>query len=118
MYPTRGSSNVPDDAPRPTACELEPILTAERYPEDLAEEEVWGIVCRWQGMRCLFDLYCDAAIYPVYLNSVFPWWHQRSHEQGKTHLGRRATSLAIRLSDRGTPDVDIKAEAGSISTVL
>jgi hypothetical protein len=25
-------------------------------------EIIWDVVCRWQGMRLLFDLYCDSAI--------------------------------------------------------
>ncbi|PLN74449.1 hypothetical protein BDW42DRAFT_63445 [Aspergillus taichungensis] len=40
--------------------------------EDVPAEFIWDIVCRWQGMRVLYDLYCDPAVNEAYLASTFP----------------------------------------------
>ena len=36
-------------------------------------ETVWEVVCRWQGMRLLFDLFCDASVQESYSVSMFPY---------------------------------------------
>lgn len=40
--------------------------------DDIPAEVVWDIVCRWQGIRVLYDLYCDSVVNEAYLASTFP----------------------------------------------
>ncbi len=48
-------------------------------PGDLTEERIYAILCRWQGLRVLQDLYLDPMIHTKYLNSIFPYVeHDRS----------------------------------------
>ncbi|GAB1198998.1 hypothetical protein APSETT444_008330 [Aspergillus pseudonomiae] len=42
--------------------------------DSLPEDEVWSIVCRWQGLRLLYDLYCNPSIRSRYSRSVFLNW--------------------------------------------
>ncbi|KAB8260223.1 hypothetical protein BDV32DRAFT_123354 [Aspergillus pseudonomiae] len=42
--------------------------------DSLPEDEVWSIVCRWQGFRLLYDLYCNPSIRSRYSRSVFLNW--------------------------------------------
>ncbi|KAE8407224.1 hypothetical protein BDV37DRAFT_269345 [Aspergillus pseudonomiae] len=37
--------------------------------DSLPEDEVWSIVCRWQGFRLLYDLYCNPSIRSRYSRS-------------------------------------------------
>ncbi|KNG89005.1 hypothetical protein ANOM_002395 [Aspergillus nomiae NRRL 13137] len=48
------------------------------HPQQLSDEQVWGIVCRWHGMRSLFSLYSDTAIHDIYMNNWTPWWHSQT----------------------------------------
>lgn len=34
---------------------------------------IWEVVCRWQGMRLLFDLFCDASVQESYSVSMFSY---------------------------------------------
>lgn len=42
-------------------------------PEDLTNERIYAIVCRWQGLRILQDLYLNAAIGAKYSNFTFSY---------------------------------------------
>ncbi|KAJ6051012.1 uncharacterized protein N7446_005643 [Penicillium canescens] len=48
---------------------LKPLDCGEVIPDGV----VWDVVCRWQGLRLLFDLYVDTAIRKSYVKSVFPY---------------------------------------------
>jgi len=45
----------------------------EVRPEDLTDERVYTIICRWQGLRVLQDLYLDTTIGARYSDSTFPY---------------------------------------------
>ena len=38
------------------------LLSAVDSHTEIPAEIIWDVVCRWQGMRPLFDLYCDSSI--------------------------------------------------------
>jgi len=45
----------------------------EVRPEDLNDERVYTIICRWQGLRVLQDLYLATTIGARYSDSTFPY---------------------------------------------
>ncbi|KAI9766207.1 MAG: hypothetical protein M1839_005009 [Geoglossum umbratile] len=62
----------------------------EASEDDLTDDHIWSIVCRWQALRLLQDLYLHPFIRPAYLQSVFPF------EQGSNFTG-----LVDRLAREG-----------------
>ena len=60
-----------------------PNLAHER-PEDLTDERIYAIICRWHGLRVLQELYLDATIGTQYYESTFPYF--RDHDPADTPL--------------------------------
>ncbi|KAJ5663546.1 hypothetical protein N7507_004277 [Penicillium longicatenatum] len=48
---------------------LAPLEPGSEIPEGM----VWDVVCRWHGMRFLFDLYCDKSTSEAYIDSIFSY---------------------------------------------
>ena len=46
---------------------------ADQMPEDLTNERVYSIICRWQGLRILQNLYLDPVVGTKYSDSIFPY---------------------------------------------
>ncbi|KAJ5975171.1 hypothetical protein N7481_008878 [Penicillium waksmanii] len=47
---------------------LSPLTCGDKIPAEI----VWDVVCRWQRMRVLYNLYCNSAINEAYSTSTFP----------------------------------------------
>jgi hypothetical protein len=49
---------------------LGPLKCSDVIPAGI----VWDVVCRWQGMRVLYDLYCNSAINEAYSTVTSPFF--------------------------------------------
>lgn len=67
----------------------------------LADPEIWSIVCRWQGLRLLYDIYCDPSIRSLYNRSVRLNWpiHESYEEEYALHRDEHCPEPSIGQND-------------------
>ncbi|KAI9735981.1 MAG: hypothetical protein M1834_001447 [Cirrosporium novae-zelandiae] len=87
------SNQRPDRSVRPHASVSRHIYSATA--NDLTDEYVWDIVCRWQALRVLQDLYRDRSIHLTYCKSVFPYTTGLDSEEALSKMCAKEGPLSL-----------------------
>ncbi|CAI7661282.1 unnamed protein product [Penicillium pancosmium] len=92
---------------------LSPLTCGDNIPAEI----VWDVVCRWQGMRVLCNLYCNSAINKAYSTSTMPYPTSTTPYSRNQPQGSQREEAMAREPCLQPPSDPIHASVEEMSTI-